>query len=656
MSDVAGTPLPTTGSTTQSSPNNTGYKSFIDGGGGDGWLDCNGDGVSSGSSTNDSNWNPVAATAHSPPFTGTTNGFQVTEGEYLETTATNICTKVMLPAPIQYWLEWNPFPTQPRGWWHGVSDESGNVQNNLFLELISASYVFEGYVPPHPHGGEQPMEGRPFYKVRITARVSTNYIVSFTSQETWTLGYMASAFRVAPTSSNPCQEYSSAAAVVVPVMPSLPTYLPATGSITQGGVGGGSIGFIAGGGGDGWNGCPGGTSGSSDDSNWNPVVATAHAPTFTSTTDGINFDGELPPGTYLVSYRHRVREIRASPANSTGPAYDAVQTYGWVSLGTTTDPAKWGVGSTTTANPSDHWPTSSTASPCITGNGYAGIICSCALDTVQEFLTYEGLPYSNPYLVTSFTSEKCIAPSIGNSAYKILTEGELKLKFERTSTPNLFTLPTTGSNSQSTCPNDGWLSFVDGGGGEGWMDCDGDGVSSGSAVNDSNWNTTNSTNSTNHPGGSAIDRTYQGDPSNALPAGGHNWEIKYTVHQIQYATVHCTSGAVTGQINNNSPDYYHTVNSSVSSQATAIRLLVNPSRTTSSGCSAAQGWNITSTVVPLTLEVTWTGSGASSTSQILSPPNSNSWDNGTLGGVYQSGNLTDNWITIIHVKRDGVIQ
>lgn len=227
-----------------------------------------------------------------------------------------------------------------------------------------------------------------------------------------------------------------------------------------------------------------------------------------------------------------------------------------------------------------------------------------------------------------------------------------------------YPLPSSGPSSQSTCPNDGWLSFIDGGGGEGWMDCDGDGQDDGNGGgNDSHWNQkvpnvhAPTYIETDHPGGFGIDRTYPGDPSNALPGGGHNWEIKYTVHQIQYATVSCSSGSVTNQSNYNSPDEYKMVYSSVSSQATAIRLIANPSRTTSTGCSAPiQGWTITSTVVPLTLEVTYTGSGAGTVSQILSPPTSTSWNNGTLGGVVQSGNLTDNWITIIHVKRDGIIQ
>ena len=501
MSDVAGTPLPTTGSTTQTNTTSAG---------------------------------------HSPTFTSATNGFQVTEEVDLNlaTTATGpFCTKVTQPGAIEYY--------QGGTWWSHVFDynaqtSSGNthlaVTSYQILEIHSINYFVAGITQPNPFGANSPFVGLPYYRVMVECVVggyqpnyNTGDVVTFMSTNYWNPGYLATAFRLNAPSNGSCWGYtdkpiSGGNTASMSVAQSVSVSLPTTGSNTQTSAGtGGGIGFIDGGGGDGWNGCPGGTSGSSDDSNWNAVQATTHAPTFTGTS------GVIPSG--------------------------------------------------------------------ITG----------------------------------------------------------------------YPLPSSGSSSQSTCPNDGWLSFIDGGGGEGWMDCNGDGQDDGGGGggggNDSYWNQkvpnvhAPTYIETNHPGGFGIDRTYPGDPSNALPAGGHNWEIKYTVHQIQYATVNCASGAVTGQINYNSPDEYKMVYSSVSSQATAIRLIANPSRTTSTGCSApTQGWTITSTVVPLTLEVTYTGSGAGTVSQILSPPSSTSWNNGTLGGVYQSGNLTDNWITIIHVKRDGVIQ
>ena len=94
--------------------------------------------------------------------------------------------------------------------------------------------------------------------------------------------------------------------------------------------------------------------------------------------------------------------------------------------------------------------------------------------------------------------------------------------------------------------------------------------------------------------------------------------------------------------------------SSVQSQTTAIRLITNNTRITSTGCSAPQGWNLTQ-VVPLTLETTYTGPNAGTNSQTLQPPYGN-WNNGTLGGSVEPGLVDDKWITIIHVKRDGVIQ
>jgi hypothetical protein len=479
MSDVAGTPLPTTGSTTQTNTNSPG---------------------------------------HSPTFTSATNGFEVTEEVDINegTTATGpFCTKVTHPAAIEYY---DPDSNGNFAWWSHVMDYNARTSSGMthlevisyqILEIISIRYFIAGITQPNPFGTDSPFVGLPYYRVNVECVVggyqpnyNTGDVVTFPSSNTWNPGFLATAFRLNVRPYASCLEYtnksiSSNETVVVPVAQPIIIPLSTSGSTSQTAAGtGGGIGFDAGGGGGGWNDCDGDGENDNDgsgsnDSNWNVPEPTTHAPTFTSTSDGVNFDDDWPEGNYLVSYRHRVREIRANPAGGgTGPAYDAIQTYGWVTLGTTTDPKKWGVGSTAVANPSGHWPTSSLASPCITGNGYTGDICSCALDTVDHFLTYEGLPYNNPYKITSFTSERCIPPSIGNSAYKILTEGELDLKFERISAPNLFTLPTTGSTIQTAAGNAGHEGFIDGGGGDGWMDCDGDGNNDGdgSGGNDSYWN------------------------------------------------------------------------------------------------------------------------------------------------------------------------
>lgn len=287
MSDVAGTPLPTTGSTTQTNTNSAG---------------------------------------HSPTFTSATNGFQVTEEVdfNVSSTATNICTKVTLPSSIQFFEEYNPFnPGGPGVWWSSVDDKNitkSSASNivvavDQFLELLSVNYKFEGITPMNGAS----TQGRPYYSVEVTAVVSSqpNYqtgdVVTFTSLNTWTEGYLATAFRLRLTAGSQCLSpqivpISSGGTVEIPVAQSTSVALPTTGSNTQTATGtGGGIGFIDGGGGEGWMDCDGDGqddgNGNSNDSNWNQTVPNVHAPTYT--------EGYMagPNGGFIVSPTNGCRQL-----------------------------------------------------------------------------------------------------------------------------------------------------------------------------------------------------------------------------------------------------------------------------------------------------------------------------------------------------------